>query len=902
MFGWQEEEEKKGKEKKKTEAQVKTELEEKHNVSQHMARALEKRADFRQWQVRIQIVEAQCLPVADMAARDANLVGLADPYVTVRVVAADPAKRSKVVHKTAVQYSTLFPRWGQEFRVDFDDKDDKIVCEVWDWDAGKKDDWLGRVEFTGWFFIEGYLEGAPYGRTGVGGGIPSDEAAEQGAIGSPYQEEDWYDILDKRGKKIVNKQYKRAAQMSISFRVDRNFDPVENIERLFKQMFDMKTQMTDALQTGKDALERIRKHCQARHLNVDTVAAHLDADGSNAIDEDELHEGLLKMGIEPPLGMPDVEGVFELMKKLGKLNNAGNIIVKEFAAGISVSDERGLYKTLQRHKQPTMVDIQQLGLTPAAFHYTESHSLDEPGCTCADQWICEKCSTWHRRGTPHFSVAKDQYEEDTECRQCGEPRPSPLPVVPCALLPQEYYRITGNKPKEWKAGSRNSLVVRVQESDSLPIHQDLQAWQVSYKARKMNEQTQADRARREGAVKKHPHQHQHQHPHNHDTEEGAEERIEEMDQEAEEVEESLNQPALLAAPEDEEDDDDGMKHTSHPLKGIRHLLSSHLQTRSMKTGLVGTDGSWQTPLVETPEAEEVEAKEMVIADGPDAGSGGQTKVEGDVWTGMGARGHDDSGVHARRLFGGQDTLDDDEEDRPQTPELALDQLAYLQCMQAETQKRTDGQAHGARMEFWQGSAGWRSEAAEVAADGKDAIGEDGVKAVGAGGDGHSGVGWSGEIDGDGDGDMEGRRAADALDHGSSYKEGRPKTLMEMWAEKRAEVLQRLGLRPATGAVDTGGGGGGGGGGGHGKSQQVRQHGRAGEEKERRVAAAVMPVTEQVVDVRLDTESDGGGLWQVVSSDACCGHGLFVLFLSLLSFSQLYGFTCTCLMLVAVISS
>ena len=429
----------------------------------------------------------------------------------------------------------------------------------------------------------------------------------------------------------------------------------------------------------------------------------------------------------------------------------------------------------------------------------------------------------------------------------------------------------------------------MQESDSLPIHQDLQAWQVNGKIRQWQAKLDHERRRNGSTI------------------EASEEGGEEEDGDAvaqQELKEVSNRPALLSTPAAHEvEEEDGMGRTAHdPLKGIRHLLSSHLQKRSMKTGLVGTDGSWQTPLVETPEAEEVEAKEMVIADGPDAGSGGQTRVEGDVWTGMGARGHDDSGVHARRLFGGQDTLDDDEEDRPQTPELALDQLAYLQCMQAETQKRTDGQAHGARMEFWQGSAGWRSEAAEVAADGKDAIGEDGVKAVGAGGDGHSGVGWSGEIDGDGDGDMEGRRAADALDHGSSYKEGRPKTLMEMWAEKRAEVLQRLGLRPATGAVDTGGGGGGGGGGGHGKSQQVGQHGRAGEEKERRVAAAVMPVTEQVVDVRLDTESDGGGLWQVVSSDACCGHGLFVLFLSLLSFSQLYGFTCTCLMLVAVISS
>ena len=85
--------------------------------------------------------------------------------------------------------------------------------------------YTGRVEFKGWYFIEAYMDGAPYGRAGVGGGVLSDEAAALGAIGSPYMEDDWFELLDKRGRTILNKEYKKVARMSLSFRVDRNYDP-----------------------------------------------------------------------------------------------------------------------------------------------------------------------------------------------------------------------------------------------------------------------------------------------------------------------------------------------------------------------------------------------------------------------------------------------------------------------------------------------------------------------------------------------------------------------------------------------------------------------------------------------------------------------------------------------------
>jgi Ca2+-dependent lipid-binding protein len=60
--------------------------------------------------------------------------------VTVRVVPADPSRRKDYehVHRTATQYSTLFPSWNKTFTVEFDSPDDLLLLDVWDWDAGKK--------------------------------------------------------------------------------------------------------------------------------------------------------------------------------------------------------------------------------------------------------------------------------------------------------------------------------------------------------------------------------------------------------------------------------------------------------------------------------------------------------------------------------------------------------------------------------------------------------------------------------------------------------------------------------------------------------------------------------------------------------------------------------------------
>jgi Ca2+-dependent lipid-binding protein len=67
--------------------------------------------------------------------------------LTGKVVALGEKDQNKnnVVYRTETQYSTLFPYWNREFRIDFDGAEDLIVVDVWDWDAGKQDDWIGRA-------------------------------------------------------------------------------------------------------------------------------------------------------------------------------------------------------------------------------------------------------------------------------------------------------------------------------------------------------------------------------------------------------------------------------------------------------------------------------------------------------------------------------------------------------------------------------------------------------------------------------------------------------------------------------------------------------------------------------------------------------------------------------------
>ena len=104
--------------KDKSAKQIKAEVEKHNNVHKHLQEALDKRKHFRAWCLRITVVEAQFLPEADMALRDAKLIGLADPYATVRVVPVDKNQDSPEPCKTETVRSRLFPH--STFAINFD--------------------------------------------------------------------------------------------------------------------------------------------------------------------------------------------------------------------------------------------------------------------------------------------------------------------------------------------------------------------------------------------------------------------------------------------------------------------------------------------------------------------------------------------------------------------------------------------------------------------------------------------------------------------------------------------------------------------------------------------------------------------------------------------------------------
>jgi hypothetical protein len=163
---------------------------------------------------------------------------------------------------------------------------------------------------------------------------------------------------------------------------------VEAIETMIHKLLQRKTAVADALGVGKAALTRIRKHCIKHHLVVRHVLQKFDTDGSDDIDQSEMLTGLENMGFEhPPFTEADVDGVFQLLKVLGKLEKDGNVSSRVFADCISVPDAQGLYHAIRKHKVPTKTDIQKLGLTPPAFHHSGVRK-------CHTRPLCEASETY----------------------------------------------------------------------------------------------------------------------------------------------------------------------------------------------------------------------------------------------------------------------------------------------------------------------------------------------------------------------------------------------------------------------------------------------------------------------------------------------------------------------------
>ncbi len=623
---------------------------------------------------------------------------------------------------------------------------------------------------------------------------------------------------------------------------------------MIEKELERKTRVTDALQVGKEALSRIRRHCVKHHVAVRKVVEHFDVDHDGLLSEDELYNGLHAMHIHPPILREEISNVFAVLHKLGKLTKAGDLQLKAFADSIGVSDELGLYKAVNRHAAPTAFDIQTLGKTPPAFHQADSHPFETTGCTCADQWICPECSTWHRRGKPHWSVEQDQFVEDAVCRACATPRPEPLPVIPCKLLAQDYYRIVGHKPKEWAASKRQAFVIRVQQDEALPINEDWPGYKVRHKVRVINSELAAEKARKAAHLAL---------GHKIGEEEGEGRDVEEEEEEAD-AGWKVNNAALLAERDESSDEDEGVKQKRTTIRDC-HLLSSFVKTRTLNasTALVGTDGGWQVPdsgRVEVlPEGEEGQGQgEGQVARGR-AGSpmeediqtvtsrfkaggkgrlaaatasrvttvrwregGGEGAAGATLADQIGESGNRAEGVevqgHVSSEAAGESGSQVSESDRPPTPEISLDQIAYLECLYSKKinpgalarEPGPEAQRYGqtALMAREPRSSG---SPLDQAADGGDAermdqsCGKDlrlrPIRDAGHGGGvfGRSGgdrlkvdAAWNAPT-----GEAlqalapQGAREAVCGEGGSG---GEQKSLTEMWAERKREILQKLGLR------------------------------------------------------------------------------------------------------------
>lgn len=131
--------------------------------------------------------------------------GLSDPYVKVKLLGGTTGSRSSPVKKkTRVVKGTLDPQWDETLVIELlnEDKDRRILIEVWDWDRTSRNDFMGCMSFgisevknspvDGWFKLLSEEEGEFY-NVPV---LPEDE-----------------DLIDHLKRTMVSEREKKLASM-----------------------------------------------------------------------------------------------------------------------------------------------------------------------------------------------------------------------------------------------------------------------------------------------------------------------------------------------------------------------------------------------------------------------------------------------------------------------------------------------------------------------------------------------------------------------------------------------------------------------------------------------------------------------------------------------------------------